>query len=100
MQNNSVVAVLLRYVTIKNNTQNNFEQNFALQFMVFWLLTFKSQTLVNGLLTSEADFWMHNLIALIMFYSATNVAFGFSKWVPDKVVELLRDCASVVSGTI
>ena len=62
----------------------------------YWLLTFKSQILVNALLASEAAFWMHSTIALIILCSATNVAFALSKWVRDKVVQLFQDCASVV----
>ena len=100
MQNNRVVTVLLRCMTTKDNIQNNVEQNFAVQFIVFRLLTFKSQILVNALFSSEAAFWMHNPIALTILYSATNVAFTFSKWVPGKVVELFRVCASVDSVTI
>ena len=101
MQNNRVVAVLLKCMTIKDNMKNNVEQNFALQFIVFWLRIFKLQILVNALLVSEAAFWMRNpIIALIILYSATNVSYICSKWLPDKVVELFRDCASVVSVTI
>ena len=68
---------------------------------MFRLLTFKSQILVNALLASEAAFWMRNTIALIIILrSATNVAFAFSKWSLDKVVELFQDGASVVRITI
>ena len=57
---------------------------------MFWLLTFKSQILVNALLASEAAFWMHNTIALIIVCSATSSTFAFSKWVRDQVVELFQ----------
>ena len=95
MQNNRWVAVLLRCVAIQDIIQSNLEQNFAQQLIVFWLLTFKSQVLVNAWLASEADFGMHNPIALIILCSATNLAFAFSKRVCDKVVELFQDCACV-----
>ena len=52
--------------------------------LVFWLLTFKSLILINALLASEAAFWMHYTIALIIVCSATNIAFAFSKWVRDQ----------------
>ena len=63
---------------------------------MFWLLTFKSQILVNALLASEAGFWMHNTIALIILCSATNIAFAFLKWVHDQVVELFQEGVSVL----
>ena len=68
--------------------------------LMFWLLTFKSLILINALLASEAAFWMHYTIALIIVCSATNIAFAFSKWIRDQVVELFQDCASVVRVTI
>ena len=43
---------------------------------------------------------MHNTIALITLWFATNVAFAFSKWVRDKVGELFQGCASVVGVSI
>ena len=58
----------------------------------FCLLTFKSQILVKALLALEAAFWMHNTISRRILSSATNVAYAFSKWVRDKVVELFQDC--------
>ena len=97
MQNNRRIAVLLRCVAIQNIIVINLEQNFAQQFLVFWLLTFKSQIFVNALLASEAAFWMQNIIALIILCSATNVALAFSKWVHDQVVELFWDCACAVT---
>ena len=51
-----------------------------------------------ALLAQEAAFWMHYTIALIVLCSAINIAFDFSKWVPEKVVKLLQDCASVVKS--
>ena len=67
---------------------------------MFWLSTFKKQVLIHAVLASEAAFWMHNIIAQIIFRSATNFAFAFLKWIRDKVVELFQDCAGVVSVTI
>ena len=95
MQDNRVVAVLL-----KDIIQNNLELNFAQQFIVFWLLTFKSQILINALLASEAAFWMHNTIALMIVCLATNIAFALSKWVREQVVKLFLHFASVVRVTI
>ena len=43
---------------------------------------------------------MHSTIALMILRSATNVAFGLSKWVRDKVVKLFQGGASVVSVTV
>ena len=52
---------------------------------------------------------MHNTIAPIILYSATNAAFAFSKCVRYKVVELcecsvvsvtIRDCVSVVCVSV
>ena len=57
---------------------------------MFWLLTFKSQILISALLASEAACWMHNTLALIIVYLATNIAFAFSKWVREQVVELFQ----------
>ena len=54
MQNNRGVAVLLRCVAIQDVILSNLEQKFAQRFIVFWLLTLKSQILVNALLASEA----------------------------------------------
>ena len=109
MQDNKVVAALLRCVVIKDIMQNNLA-NFAHKYQKVkfcptvyrvWLLTsVKSQILVNVLLASEAAFWMHNTIALIILCSATNIAFALSKWVRDQVVELFQDRASVVRVTI
>ena len=76
MQDNRVVAVRFRCVTIKDIISNYLKQIFAQQFEMFSLLTFKSQILVDTLLTSEATFWMHNTIALIISCSATNAAFA------------------------
>ena len=68
--------------------------------MVFWLLAFTSQVLVNALLASETAFLMRNTTARIILCPATNVAFASLKWAHNKVVELFQDCASVVSITI
>ena len=52
------------------------------------------------MLASEAAIWMQYTISLTIACSATNIAFAFSKWVRDQVVELFQDCASVVRVTI
>ena len=92
MQDNKVLLVLLRCVAIEDIIQNNLERNFNQQFflVVFWLLTFNSQILISALLASEAAFWMHNTLALIIICSATKIAFAFSKWVRNQVVELFQ----------
>ena len=92
-------AALLRCVAVKDTTQNNLEQNFTRQFIVFWLQTFKSQILVNAVFFGGCSLdAQYN--PLIILCSATNVAFAFSEWVRDKVVELFQDCARVDIVTI
>ena len=72
---------------------------FFLQFIVFWLQTLKSQVLINAVYFG-GRFLDAQYNPLIILCSPTNVAFAFSEWVRDKVVELFKDCARVDIVTI
>ena len=95
-------AALVRCVAIKDTIQNNLEQNFAVTVysvlvasiqvtnMKYWYMLF---TFGGCFLDAQYN-------PLIILCSATNVAFAFSEWVRNKVVELFQDCARVDIFTI
>ena len=75
-------------------------KNFAQQFIVFWVANIQVTNIGKCRLLQRLLFGCTIQPTKIILCSATNVAFAFSEWVRDKVVEVLQDCARVDIVTI